>query len=249
MAAVDFWFGETLEDALAPVTIHADADLLPSTLVATDRICSVLTNARRGKGQMTTVVPPQGIAPAVADMLTRHAWQSVSLPVPDFPSSKIRMHRTVVNARSVAIVTDVDAVRGKGPFVLDLVARYVHPLDRVRLIASKRRDDAAAELSLVLTDKDVQCVVVTRVASGFLVAMTVDLIAAELVALGLADLGLPAGEATTGPWEERTVQRATELEMGARLPSDIVPVIHSNLPASVAGPFGQVMSNIGVAMP
>jgi hypothetical protein len=56
--------------------------------------------------------------------------------------------------------------------------------------------------------------------AGALAVATPDLIAAELVWLVLAE-GIDQEDEPVGPWEDATVQRATELELGVRLPGQI----------------------------
>jgi hypothetical protein len=115
-------------------------------------------------------------------------------------------------------VTDVAAVAGRGPFVLDLVARYAHPLSRIRQVVDRDRAGRAAEVNLTARP-DWSVLGVTGPPA--IVAVTNDLVAGELVALSLAEGLAGHGGEFASPWEDRVVQRATELELGARIPDDI----------------------------
>ncbi len=48
-----------------------------------------------------------------------------------------------------------------------------------------------------------------------------DLIAAELAGLAVWTAAQPSGHDRLGPWEDPVVQRATELDLGVQLPSDL----------------------------
>jgi hypothetical protein len=110
-------------------------------------------------------------------------------------------------------------VGSRGPFVLDLLARYVSPIDRARLLASPRRFEAVARVNLLrLFD---WIVIRRRFAQGQVWIETGDAIAGELVCLALSEDLLPAGRAVAAPWEDDLVQRATELDLGVRYPGEI----------------------------
>jgi hypothetical protein len=57
---------------------------------------------------------------------------------------------------------------------------------------------------------------------GYVVCMWArDLVAAELAGLGLWLANLPKERERIGPWEDPVVQRATELDLGVKLPSEL----------------------------
>jgi hypothetical protein len=131
----------------------------------------------------------------------------------------VRLDRELVDAKSVAIVINLDRVGTTGPFALDLLARYLSPIDRARLLVSPVKLDIVARLNLI---RPVDRFMVARtMTSGMVWIETRDPIAAELVSLALSEDLLPESRARQSPWEDDLVQRATELELGARYPGDI----------------------------
>jgi hypothetical protein len=68
--------------------------------------------------------------------------------------------------------------------------------------------------------------IVRRFPAFTLLAAATDPIAAELFSLALVDEALPEDTQVIGPWEDDFVQRAAEIELGARLPSDIRVEVH-----------------------
>jgi hypothetical protein len=126
----------------------------------------------------------------------------------------------LVDAPARWIVTDLAGAGGRGPYALDLLARYLAPSDRLRLLASRRRDIALpVDLHLGVP---VAWHIVSQSMPGYaLVAATADPIVAELVALALAEENLPANLSVEGVWEDRLIQRATELDLGIQIPDQI----------------------------
>src|SRR5699024_2432245 len=105
----------------------------------------------------------------------------------------------------------------RGPFVLDVPARYVHPRQRLRLIADRERSGLLAEVASVVP---IDLMLVALILpDGAFVAATTDRIAGELVALALSERCLGTSRSFTGPWEDPVVQRATEMQLGVLVPA------------------------------
>lgn len=152
-------------------------------------------------------------------------WAGVVLAPPDRPRRRIRIAKALAGEHPW-IVCNVDAVARTGPFVLDVFSRFLHPLDRARLLADRNRPGRAAEVNLAVQAG--WCIVGGTAGAGHLLVVTHDVIAAELVALALSEHALGAAVDVTGPWEDGVVQRATELELGVRIPQQIGLVIHGD---------------------
>jgi hypothetical protein len=88
--------------------------------------------------------------------------------------------------------------------------------------------------------------IVRRFPAFTLLATTTDPIVAELFSLSLVDEDLPGDAQVIGPWEDDFVQRATELELGARLPSDIRVKVHGNQHAAIDVTIGRVVVRMGI---
>ena len=162
----------------------------------------------------------------------------------DSASQTIRIDARLLSGKPLWTVTDVDAVRGGGPFVLDLLARYVHPVSRFRFLGRQARADAVVDVNLAV---HIATSVIGKEFGTFaLVGMTSDPIAAELLALAIADEDLPPDHSVIGPWEDRVVQRATELELGVRIPRELSLSIIGAATVATHAVIERVSSRIGV---
>jgi hypothetical protein len=242
-----FAAGSTWAAALRTLTpAHPGPDpilVLPASLRRADPLAGAVRAHLRDTGNASHLLLP--VNPAAA-LLGRPAggWRDVVLPVPDGPPTPATLPARLLGPDPVWTVTDVDAVRGAGPWVLDLVARYLHPRSRLRQLASPRRADAVVDVNLVA--RPAACVIGTSVGPTALVAITRDPIAAELVALALADEELDPKRTTTGPWEDRVVQRATELQLGIQIPAHLTFHLAGTPDPAVERVLQRVADRIGV---
>lgn len=150
-------------------------------------------------------------------------WQSVPVTTAGTMLEAAILPRSVVEARHRIIAVDVVEVARHGPFVLDVPARYAHPRQRFRFVTDRSRSELTAEVASVMPLT--LAIVSLILPEGTLLAVTPDMIAAELVALALSERCIGATRSFTGPWEDAVVQRATELDLGALLPSSIRLVV------------------------
>jgi hypothetical protein len=131
----------------------------------------------------------------------------------------VRLPEAIATAASLVCAVDLNEVATSGPFVLDVLARCVSPFDRARILASRDRAARVAEVNLA---KRLDMVIMSRTVDNERVVVgTSDLIAGELAALTLSEELLAGTPSLQTPWEDAVVQRATELELGARYPGDI----------------------------
>lgn len=223
--------------------------ILPSSLRRADRLASVVRAHLRGRGIASHLVLPTN---PVAEFLrlganrSHESWSTVTLEPSDNPHRTIRMPARLVDGDRIWTVTDVDAVSGRGPFVLDLLARYVHPVSRIRFVASPSRSDAAVEVNLAAK---ISVSVIGKEFGNFsMVGVTSDLVAAELFAIALADEDIAADRPVVGPWEDRVVQRATELDLGVRIPEELTISLSGAADKLARGTIERVASKIGVVV-
>ena len=249
-ATITIGTGPTWAEAAGALKLESGTEpvlILPSSLRRADPLASAVRHELRTIRVASHLLLPPNPATSLIGRATRSsggAWRAVELQAPGFPPSWITIPARLNGPESVWSVTDVDAVGGTGPYVLDLVARYVHPRSRLRQLSSRRQSDAVVDVNLVAALS--RCVVGKVLGDTTLVAMVNDPIAAELFALSLADEDLPRDRAVTGPWEDRVVQRATELELGVQIPQQIVLEPVTTVGSGVRTALERIMARIGV---
>lgn len=194
-----------------PVTV------VPATLRPADPATREIRAVLRARGGRSTVVTPR---PAAG--LLGGSWRRASAL-----DGTWRIDARLAEGY-IAVVT-VDPDHARGPFALDLPSRFLHPADRVRLLARPDRERALADIAAAA--RPARALLVAPGAGGWVGLATADPIAAELWALALAEPHLDARLEMQGPWEDPTVQRATELELGARIPAEIRAEVASPLPS------------------
>lgn len=210
--------------ALLPVmTAHFQGAtvVLPSSLDPMDPVADAVLAHLPGEAEGVVTVPVSGGAArrAFLSPTVLGDWRDMPILAPGCKLQSALVPGRIASAEKRVVAVDVVEVARHGPFVLDLAARYVHPRQRVRVVADAARSDLAAEIaSAVHVDL---FVVSLTLREGTFLAVTNDPIAAELVALALSERCIGSASAFTGPWEDAVVQRATELELGVLLPSRI----------------------------
>lgn len=225
----------TVQIQIEPSLSHAAAGLLPTMLShvqgktvvlpssldpkdpVADEVISNLPDGAEGD----VLVPVSGGAArrAFLSPTVLGDWRDMPILAPGSRLQSALMPGSISNADYRVVTVDVVEVARHGPFVLDLAARYVHPRQRLRVVADSARSEIAAEIAgAVRVDLNV---VSLTLREGTFLAVTTDAIAAELVALALSERCIGSTRAFTGPWEDAVVQRATELELGVLLPSRI----------------------------
>lgn len=112
----------------------------------------------------------------------------------------------------------IGSASDRAPLAIGLWQYYVHP----RLaIPARLSGDRAPLLADLATPFRPSLLVLIGNLQGYVVTVaTADLVAAELVGLALR-FATTESELRPRPWEDRVVQRATELDLGVRLPRQI----------------------------
>lgn len=196
-----------------------DIALLPSSMDGKDPFVALVGKSMPEVARPFTLLPVSGAAARRAFLTPNVIGRWIDRPVKasDSPFTAITWPQDLAQAAYRVVVTDVVEVARRGPFVLDLPARYIHPRQRMRLLSSGQREAQAAEVASALSVELFAIYLAQR--EGVVLAVTTDIIAAELVALAMSELCVGSPRSFTGPWEDAVVQRATQLELGVLLPS------------------------------
>ncbi len=198
--------------------------LVPSTLDASLEV-SALRAALREIGAKTTTILPRHASTIVAGRLAPRRgtmWRTIEVD-----DRVLRLDSRLEPGTWVGI-TMIDPRHRTGPFVLDLPARFLHPVDRLRLLARSDRDRLVADIAAAAAPH--ATLLLTPASNGWLAATTSDPIAAELWALALAERFHDRRVEMQGPWEDPVVQRATELGLGVVVPQRIRAEIAPGMP-------------------
>jgi len=221
--------------------------VLPASLRRSDVLAAaVRERLRQDQVENHLLIPANPVA-ELARFTSRGAkspWEEAEVALPDGESRQVRLPAKLWTGAEIWTATDVDAVSGSGPFVLDVLSRYLHPASRLRHLTTRHRADAAVEVNLaVRVDR---AVIAMDFGEFVLVCTTTDLIAGELVALALSDEHATSERSLTGPWEERVVQRATELDLGVQVPQQIEVDLQGAQLGAFAAAIPRILSRIGV---
>ncbi len=199
-----------LSESLGPRALF-----LPSSLDREDHLVRALRRQLRTLSVASSVVVPQHPVLAAA---VRTGWRAVEISPLDKAAREVLLPARLLAGDRIVYATHVDTVARRGPFQLDLLSRYVHPRGRIRQLVDPDRAGLAAEVNLAIRP---EWSAIGWSGSLGIVAATRDMIAGELLALCMAERLFDRTTEFSSPWEDRVVQRATELELGARTPDDI----------------------------
>ncbi len=164
----------------------------------------------RGQGRMARIVRPPsslGRLRALVPGTGADDWVSVAI---EARGARLRSVRAPRDLTGEELVAAIDLQSTLSP--LRIWSAHVHPLAGAVAGSSGSRSSLAADLALAFAP----CAVLIggTVGSLNIGVATQDLVAAELLTLGLRE----SGEAEVGPWEDPLVQRATELQLGITRP-------------------------------
>lgn len=226
-ATITLWadadFNEPTRSLVSTHAGHMTGNIavLPSSLDSKDPFAEMVSKALPEVSQPFTAIPVSGAAARRAFLTPTVLGSWIDLPINlrDSAINAIAWPNELAHANHRIAVTDVVEIARKGPFILDLAARYMHPRQRMRLLSSGDRESQAAEVASGLPFDLFVIYLAQR--EGMVLAVTTDIIAAELAAIAMSELCVGAPRSFAGPWEDPVVQRATELEMGVLLPDHL----------------------------
>lgn len=223
-ATISLWADTDLDRATSSLIaahvghMQGEVAVLPSSLDAKDPFVQSVLAELPEVTQPFVLLPVSGAAARRAFLTPNVIGRWIDRPVrlDEAAHLTVTWPQDLAQANHRIIVTDVVEIARKGPFILDLAARYIHPRQRMRFLSSSQRESQAAEIASGLSIDLIVVYLAQR--EGVVMAVTTDMIAAELTAIAMSELCVGAPRSFTGPWEDSVVQRATELEMGAVLP-------------------------------
>ncbi|MDP8910233.1 MAG: hypothetical protein M3N47_14220, partial [Chloroflexota bacterium] len=170
-------------------------------------------------------------------------WRRVALSRPDTRLAEVRLPAAVVDAPARIAFATVNPDRG-APIALDVLTRYTHPRLRLLLRAAPDREALAAEVNLACR---LDLLMVVGVLGAVPVAaITRDRIAAELIGLALREDPVLSSRELAGLWEDKLVQRATELDLGVAVPSQLRLHLPSTLPADAGAALDRILLRLGL---
>lgn len=209
----------TFHERVGPAVIAAHA---PGNLADPDSIGALVARRIAEDGTAVRVIAPGRLPLPRRD----HDWVTIPLQGRSPRLESVRLPRALVRANPLVAVAQVHARDAEMPdLILRLWARFAHPLERIGAAVGRGDDSIAADIALAITPN------LVVVADGHAVYATADPIAADLALLsGCAWRVRATGKDTVGPWENALIQRATELGLGALLPTDLEVVAASGDP-------------------
>lgn len=163
--------------------------------------------------------PPTIAGQAVAMIRSADYWRMIPLDQPGTVLASVALPAALMAAASFIYLLRSRRDRRDDPLALDLLARFVHPRQALLLRGDADRAGLIAEINLATRPRIV--LVQASLPPWSLVMATTDLIAADLFGLAFREHFLPPGTEIAGPWEDRLVQRATELSLGVTVPGQL----------------------------
>lgn len=201
------------------------------------------------------VAPPSMAAQALAMTRSADYWRTIPLDQPGAALSSVALPAALVDAGSWLYLVRTRRNRNDDPLALDLLARFVHPRLALLLRGDADRAGLMAEINLAMRPRAI--LLLARIPPWSLMIATTDLIAAELFGLAFREHFLASDTEITGPWEDRTVQRATELDLGVTLPDQITMHVvpcsprfdPGDPPTTVMMVLDDIRARLGIARP
>jgi hypothetical protein len=147
-------------------------------------------------------------------------WAAVDLGRRGERLSSVTMSAAIARAATVIGANDLRDETGERPTIaIGLWSRFAGWRERIGARASTPEQGVAAEIALAARPS---LILLADEWRGLpVVVAATDQIAAELAGLALKQMVTPGGEEEIGPWQDPLVQRATELDLGVRVPDQI----------------------------
>jgi hypothetical protein len=134
--------------------------------------------------------------------------------------SAVGLPRSLLEAGSVIAVNDVRLVdEGRPVLAIGIWARFAGWRERAGARLAKPEEGLAAEIALAVRPRLILLADTWR--DAMVVIATADQVAAELVGLALRQERDGYEDDRLGPWQDPLVQRATDLDLGVRVPDQI----------------------------
>lgn len=182
--------------------------------------------------------------PLIRQLTHRHQTDWVSVPSVDRSADRgVPIDRRVAAAKRRWLVCPLPGTdAGFSP--MTGLTRFAAPRQRLAMRLAHANSGVVAEIAGTIDPSAV--LMIGTVGIYPTVVSTADLLAAELVWLALTRLAHADNSEPIGPWEDATVQRATELGSRLRLPSQLnFALVCSALSARSCEVLGETVQQIG----
>jgi hypothetical protein len=182
----------------------------------------------------TQIVAPTKLAMSgwVRSARTRDTWAAVDVSDRSDRLDIAWFRRELADASTLIAINEVPAGKVNEPLVLGMWAMFAHPRQRIGALAGDDRTGLRAELAVAVRPSLV--ILLGESHERPLVIAAQDQLAAELLGRALQSIDLPDPfDEAVGPWELPLIQRATELNIGIKLPLQL------NIEAVWAGEPGE----------
>lgn len=203
-----------------------EAQSIPSPIIVV--AANATTAERGGFAQIVKALlaaPDREVNVAVPEPFPRAVWRRIArqnhrgTPVALGPSA-VQMPKGIVGAATIVAVNDLRGEPAERPvIVLGIWSRFAGLKARVGVRVSPPEQGPAAEIALAVRPSLV--LLADRWHERSLVVATADQIAAELVGLAIRQAMRNGDDEDIRPWQDPVVQRATELDLGVRIPDQI----------------------------
>ena len=210
------WATDVVGPILVLVGNGRDEGLPDSPAAALAGLLRVAAPGRR----VAIVRPPTGFGVFRASPPTLRR-QGATMPVTEDPPDHTALPPAIAVAGALCLILPLPDPIARAPLAIGTLARHVHPRRALaaRLGAGGGRAGLAADIAAPVRPRFIA--ISTDLGGLPLVAATTDRIAAELIGRALQPERGGGGD-PVGPWQDPVVQRATELDLGVRLPNDLV---------------------------
>jgi hypothetical protein len=182
---------------------------------------------------------------------SRGDWIAVDVGVRAQRLTTVALPTALATAGSIVVANDLRLESVRRPvFAIGLWARYADWRVRLGARLSDEREGLTAEIAAAVAPR--LLLLADRWQSLSLLAATTDQIAAELTGRTLRPTTGAGDDEPLGPWEAPLVQRATELDLGVRSPSQVAIRAHllvregSQLPTTFARWVDAFAGRLGV---
>jgi hypothetical protein len=150
----------------------------------------------------------------------RTDWVPIHLPEFAERRDPVRIPRQVAGATRYLVSSLPGPVGMRKLRPIQALASFAHPRQRLASFLDASHSGVAAEIALALRPRLV--LLIGDYEETPISIVTTDIVAAELLWLALAPPPVLGHDAVVGPWEDPVVQRATEIDLGVRLPDQLV---------------------------
>jgi hypothetical protein len=166
------------------------------------------------------IAPPRATAAAWLRAAGKD-WTEIDVSARAGHPARFMLPASLTTGDPIVAVNDLTVKRDRfGPIAIGIWSRFAHPRQRSAALVGDPREGTTAEIALAVSP----ALILLRGSLNerpLLIAAS-DQIAAELAGRALLDLrDADWNPEPIGPWEDPLVQRATELGLGVRIPSDI----------------------------